>query len=309
MRPWDDDTPGGNGRWCPLVGTPMRAAMIPFLVSFACSERDAGLPAAEPTRSEPIVALAAAPASAAREPVVEPASVVPELRVVTYNILAGNYGVGEVIVALRSLDADVVALQEVDRDTRRSGRVDQPSVIAEALGMEVAFAHHRRYDGGQIGVALLSRYALANVRRIALPGGGLAALDAEVRLASDVVRVLVVHLHPTDPRDSVAKQAKMDAARLREARAVLDLAGRSTGPTIVLGDFNARASGPEYAAFARVLSDACPGGDATWPATFPIIRIDYVWTSTGLRSLGCPRFAPSASDHRPVVVDLALARG
>jgi endonuclease/exonuclease/phosphatase family metal-dependent hydrolase len=272
---------------------------------FACgpapSEPDAGAPA-----EAPLAPVAPLPAPSVEVPapavVAVPAA---DLRVATYNILAGNHGLAEVVDAVRSLDADLVGLQEVDRGTRRSGGVDQPQWIADALGMEVAFAHHRAYDGGRIGVALLSRYAIAKARRIAMPTGGLAALDAEVKLAGDVVRVLVVHLHPTDPRDPPARRAQMDAARLVEARTVLDLATRARGPVVVLGDFNARPSGPEYAAASAVLADACPDGGATWPASFPIVRIDYVWTSAALRSVGCPRLAPTASDHLPVVVDLA----
>lgn len=237
--------------------------------------------------------------------VVAPPPLARELRVATYNILAGTRGVDEVVAAIRSLDAHVVALQEVDNRTRRSGRVDQPDVIAEALGMEVAFAEHRKFGGGRIGVALLSRHPLSNVERIALPGGLLAALRADVTIAGRVVRVFVVHFHPTDPRDSPERQAGMDAARLREADAVLVEATRESMPTIVMGDFNARSNGPEYAAFADHFDDACPSGAATWPDAFPLIRIDYVWMSPDFRALACPSFTPSASDHRPVVVDLA----
>jgi endonuclease/exonuclease/phosphatase family metal-dependent hydrolase len=291
----------------------MRLALLVIVAPLACNapvpERAAMPRAIE--RSATITSPPPAPQYAAAEPApvaeVPVVSVAPDVRVATYNILAGNHGVPAVVDALRSLDADIVALQEVDRDTRRSGRIDQPTVIAEALGMEMAFAHHRSYDGGKIGVALLSRYALANVRRIVLPTGGLAVLDAEVALADDVIRVLVVHFHPTDPRDAASRRAKMDAARLREARTVLDLATRRPGATIVMGDFNARPQGPEYAAFSASLQDGCPDGFATWPATWPLVRIDYVWTSSELRSVACPRLPASASDHQPVVVDLIRA--
>jgi endonuclease/exonuclease/phosphatase family metal-dependent hydrolase len=257
------------------------------------------------------VAAPAAPAVTHREQVVvdaEPPAagkqiVVPtrarDLRVATYNILGGRLGVDEVIAAIRSFDADLVALQEVDSRTRRSGRVDQPRVIAEALGMEVAFAEHRRFGGGRIGVALLSKHPLGNIERIALPGGLLAALRADVTIAGTSVRTFVVHFHPTDPRDSEARQKGMDLARQREADAVLLLATRENIPTIVMGDFNARSNGLEYAAFSDHFEDACIDAGATWPATFPLVRIDYVWTSPAFERLDCPRFTPPASDHRP----------
>jgi endonuclease/exonuclease/phosphatase family metal-dependent hydrolase len=259
-------------------------------------------PSPAPVVVAPEVPVAAAAPAPSPSPRFE-----PDLRVATYNILAGRQGLDEVIAAVQSLDADIIGLQEVDRGTRRSGGVDQPQRIADALGMDVAFAHHREYDGGRIGVALLSRYAITKARRIALPTGGLASLDAEIALASDVMRVIVVHLHPTDPRDPPAKRAKMDAARMREASTVLEVARATSDPLVVLGDFNARPTGPEYAAFATVLRDACPDDTATWPATFPLVRIDYVWTSSALKSVGCPHIATSASDHRPVIADLVHA--
>lgn len=281
---------------------------------FACGRPTAdALPQVEAAPTSPtVVALpqGSAPVAPPRPAVAAPPTAArADLRVATYNILAGTHGLDEVIAALRAFDADLVALQEVDSRTRRSGRVDQPQVIADALGMEVAFVEHRRFDGGRIGVALLSRHPLADVERIALPDGVLAALRADVTIAGRVVHVFVVHLRPTDPRDSLAQQRSMDVTRRREAEAVLLRATADDVPTIVLGDFNARSNSPEYAAFADHFADACPDGGATWPASVPLVRIDYVWTSDALDRVDCPRFEPRASDHRPVVADLRFAAG
>lgn len=276
---------------------------------FACGRPTADAPPqveAAPTSSTVVAVPVAPPPPAAAAP---PTAARADLRVATYNILAGTHGLDEVIAAVRSFDADLVALQEVDSRTRRSGRVDQPQVIADGLGMHVAFVEHRRYDGGRIGVALLSRHPLANVERIALPDGVLATLRADVTIAGRVVHVFVVHLRPTDPRQPLARQRATDATRLREADAVLVRATAEPVPTIVLGDFNARGNGPEYAAFADHLDDACPDGGATWPTSFPLVRIDYVWTSAAFARVDCPRFSPVASDHRPVVADLRFAAG
>lgn len=282
--------------------------MLAWVLACGRPPTDASLQAeAAPTPAVPVPTPAAA-ATASPPPAVvaeQPAS--RDLRVATYNILASKHGLDEVVAAIRSFDADLVALQEVDSRTRRSGRVDQPQVIADALGMHVGFVEHRRFDGGRIGVALLSRHPLANVERIALPGGVLAALRADVTIGGRVVRVFVVHLRPTDPRESLAQQRAMDATRRREAEAVLLLATAQHVPTIVLGDFNARSNSPEYAAFADHFADACPEGGATWPTSVPLVRIDYVWTSDALTRIACPRFDPDTSDHRPVVADLRLA--
>ncbi len=272
----------------------------PEVPSRAAPEPAAARVSEAPERSSPPVVVAPSPSPAVVVAPPRPG----QLRVATYNILGGKLGLDEVIAALQSFDADMIALQEVDSRTRRSGRVDQPKVIAKALGMEVAFADHRPSGGGKIGVVLLSRHPLANVERVALPGATLAAVQGDVAIAGHSMRTLVVHLHPTDPRDPPARRKGMDAARLREADAVLVRATDGRRPTIVMGDFNAFSNGPEYAAFSDHFDDACPNGSATWPASLPIVRIDYVWISRELETVGCPSFTPTASDHRPVVADL-----
>jgi endonuclease/exonuclease/phosphatase family metal-dependent hydrolase len=80
------------------------------------------------------------------------------LRVVTYNIQFGKAGLDKVINTLRSLDADLVALEEVDRGTARAGRVDQLLQLAGALSFHSAFAEHDTMPEGRTGVALLSRW-------------------------------------------------------------------------------------------------------------------------------------------------------
>lgn len=158
---------------------------------------------------------------------------------------------------------------------------------------------HRRYQGGEIGVALLSRYPLETVERIATAGSRLGALDAIVRAPLGALRVTVVHFHPTDPRDDAKQRAATDSLRLREATTALEAAG-SDLPRIIVGDFNARPSGPEYERYAAKLTDACPGR-ATWPAELPVMNIDYVWLSRTLRAFECPPIASVASDHLPVL--------
>jgi len=52
---------------------------------------------------------------------------------------------------------DLVGLQEVDRGVERTQRVDEIAEIAKLTRMEYAFAYNLHYQGGQYGVAILSR--------------------------------------------------------------------------------------------------------------------------------------------------------
>ena len=112
------------------------------------------------------------------------------MRVATFNILNGRTPTESMVDeeryagAIASLDADVLALQEVDRNQPRSGGVDLTAVAAEAMGA----VHHRfepallgtpgstwspasgEQDGGPAyGIALLSRYPVLGWQAFRLP--------------------------------------------------------------------------------------------------------------------------------------------
>src|SRR5687768_10275588 len=85
------------------------------------------------------------------------------LRVMTYNIFAGNdlerrSNLERIGALIDSLDIDIVLLQEVDRNTVRSGRVNQPAVLAQKTGMHVVFGRSMDFGGGEFGNAILSRW-------------------------------------------------------------------------------------------------------------------------------------------------------
>jgi endonuclease/exonuclease/phosphatase family metal-dependent hydrolase len=230
------------------------------------------------------------------------------VRVVSYNILAGDRGLAGIAETLKQADADLIALQEVDQGTRRSGRVDQAAELGKALKMQHAFVEHFPYQGGKFGVALLSRHPIVKAERRGVKGSRLAQLDATVRTPSGDVRVLVVHYSVTFPFRDAKETAAADAARLREATATAALARSATGPVLVLGDMNDDTGSPVYEQFSPTLQDACDvkghGIAKTWNSALPITRIDYVWASRQFVVDGCRTVPSGASDHLPVVADL-----
>ena len=58
---------------------------------------------------------------------------------------------------IKSQHADLVGLQEVDRGVTRTGQVDEIAELARLTAMDFAFAFNLKYQGGQYGVAILSK--------------------------------------------------------------------------------------------------------------------------------------------------------
>lgn len=225
------------------------------------------------------------------------------VRVMTWNIKHGGESSLESVAAVIAAEApDLVALQEVDLMTGRSGQVDQAARLGDLTGMEHAFVPALlSHDGGQYGLALLSRHPILSAERIPLPSSGeqrvLALLEVELE-PDHVVPVGVTHFGVTGA-----------AERQEQATAVLAaLAGRPSA--ILAGDLNATSSEASVAALRTSLSDAWSRGGAgsgnTIPAWFPTRRIDYIllgadWTA---RLTARVPGASSQSDHRPVVATL-----
>ncbi|MEU6871148.1 endonuclease/exonuclease/phosphatase family protein [Streptomyces sp. NPDC046751] len=256
-----------------------------------------------------------------------PGRAVP-LRVATYNIHAGA-GMDDVFdldrqaAELRSLDADVIGLQEVDAHWGiRSEWRDLAAELAERLDMRVSFAPVYSLDPEtpgaprrEFGVAVLSRYRIVSAENheitrlstqvpdpVPAPAPGFG--EVVVRVKRLPVHVYVTHLdYRADPSVRTAQVA--DTRRIMaEDRAP----GRQRVRQILLGDFNAAPSAPELAPLWRELTDAEPGG-STYPAQDPVQRIDYVAVSKdSVRVRDAAVAETLASDHRPVVADLLLRR-
>lgn len=83
-----------------------------------------------------------------------------QLTIMTYNIhhgegLDGKIDLPRIAGVIRSVSPDLVALQEVDVKTGRSGGVDQGTVLGKLTGMAMEFTQAIDYDGGQYGVVCL----------------------------------------------------------------------------------------------------------------------------------------------------------
>src|SRR5207249_1193927 len=83
--------------------------------------------------------------------------------------------------------------------------------------------------------------------------------------------------------------------------------GRPPAPMLLAGDFNDWPPGRVTRLLGRRLVDAGRGRGRTFPSRLPSLRLDRIYAGRGLRVISCevPR-ASGASDHRPVVAEIAL---
>ncbi|HEV2883392.1 MAG TPA: endonuclease/exonuclease/phosphatase family protein [Pyrinomonadaceae bacterium] len=134
--------------------------------------------------------------------------------------------------------ATILALQEVDRNKKRTGNKNIVKTLAEELGMHYAWAappKPKSEKEEETGVAILSPYALTDVTRIVLPHDGpggrrRVALGATVKSGAASLRIYSVH---SETRISISK-------KLDQMKAVLeDLKHYDKEmPALVVGDLN-----------------------------------------------------------------------
>jgi endonuclease/exonuclease/phosphatase family metal-dependent hydrolase len=227
------------------------------------------------------------------------------LYVMSYNIHVGigmdkKLDLARIAEVIRRARADIVGLQEVDRGVERTGRVDEIKELARLTGMDYAFAHNLDYQGGQYGVAVLSRYPIlaidhwryANRRERERRG----FIRVEVEVEGRRLNFVTTHL-----------DYQFEDGRLFETEQLLKALADVRGPLVVAGDFNEEPRGGACEMMLKAgFKDAWTQDAAglTYPADQPTKRIDYVYH----RGLGADVHASAAvtdtlaSDHRPLVV-------
>ena len=219
------------------------------------------------------------------------------LKVMSYNIHHGEgtdrrLDLERIAAVIADSGADIVALQELDQSTRRTGGVAQTEVLAHHLGMHHQFAKALHFQGGAYGLAVLSRWPILRHRVHALP----YRLGQEPRIA------LETWIAPGEGRPELhlvdVHLCHMSSeTRQEQVQQVLQLIDhRGAAPTLLAGDFNARPESPpmewlwEYG----------------WQDDLkPHRGIDYVLRAPGSklkRRSAKILNAPTASDHLPVMV-------
>ena len=239
------------------------------------------------------------------------------LRVATYNIHKGVQGMGparrleihNLGLAIETLDADIVCLQEVRATNRREAEYferwpEQPQ--AEYLapeGYRAIYRTNATTRHGEHGNALLSRWPVLNYRHEDMSDHRFeqrGLLHVELQVATLRVHVIVVHLGLI-PASRVRQTAQLRRYIAREIP--LD------APVVVAGDFN--DWGTRVRQLLRVDSLQAFEGPRTltYPSRFPVAQLDHIY-ARGLQplSLAAPRGRvwSRMSDHLPLIAEFRM---
>ncbi|NQX40324.1 Metal-dependent hydrolase, endonuclease/exonuclease/phosphatase family [Pedobacter steynii] len=234
------------------------------------------------------------------------------LKVMTYNIHHGNPPAQNGVIDLPAIAnvissqaPDLVALQELDVRTGRANGVDQVKKLAELTGMYAFFSKGIDYDGGEYGVAILSKFKINRTERFPLPAK--AGLPAEARSLA----VINVTLPTGKSLDFACTHLDLkDEHRLLQVAEINKVLGSRKGQVILAGDFNLDAKNPAMAILEQHFTRSCRENcDPTIPEVNPKDEIDFI-----LLKKGSPLKVAShqvlknitASDHLPVVASYIL---
>jgi endonuclease/exonuclease/phosphatase family metal-dependent hydrolase len=226
------------------------------------------------------------------------------LRVLTYNIHHGEGTDGKldlprIAEIIKAAKPDLVALQEVDRNTTRTGKVDQTAELAKLTGLNAEFGKAIDLQGGGYGLAVLSRFPLKGTKTHPLPGK--EKQEARIVMQTTVepggfpaITFLNTHLQHDDGPTREKQVAKID-----------ELFGAAEGTFILTGDLNAAPGSAPIKALAKNWAFATePGGKGlfTIPSDVPKQQIDYVLFRGKFKVIEAKVIEEKvASDHRPVL--------
>lgn len=231
------------------------------------------------------------------------------MRVMTYNIhhgegVDGRLDLERIAAVITNAAPDLVALQEVDNQTRRTGGVDQAAELGRLTGMHAVFGKALDYQGGGYGLAVLSRWPVSYHETHPLPSPepgeprALLATKIEAGETGPVIWFASTHLDHRSETNRLAQARRIDQI----------LSDKGTEPVLLGGDFNARPESPVMEVFTQYWLDASAlDPQPTIPSRNPRRRIDYIlyrpptkWKPISTRVI----HAPAASDHLPVMTVL-----
>jgi len=203
-----------------------------------------------------------------------------EITVLTFNIFhgattQGDYDLDRIAQVIRDAEPDLVALQEVDYRTHRAKNMDLAMELGYRTGLIPLFGRAMKFDGGEYGNAVLSRWSLIQTRIIPLP----FRTGHEPRVAVEVMTVMPAGdtlVFVSTHLDYLSQ----DSVRMMQVNHLVREMESYPYPMVLAGDFNDIPGSRTIQTLQKIWSPAyAPDQPAfTFPSNCPDRKIDYIMT-------------------------------
>ncbi|WP_247235699.1 endonuclease/exonuclease/phosphatase family protein [Telluribacter sp. SYSU D00476] len=243
----------------------------------------------------------------------DPVAAKANLKVMTYNIHHCNPPSEKVKIDVEAIarvinqeKPDLVALQEVDNYTERSGKeLNQARELARLTGMKSFFMKALDHQGGEYGVAVLSRLPIVDSVGYLLPrnpelGGEDRAVAAVTVQLPNKKKVIFASTHLDLKEGNRVTESEQIVKHFKDAKL----------PMILAGDFNALPGSATINYFDQYFTRTCQQNcEPTIPVDKPNRTIDFIMYNPagGFKAQSTRVISEKyASDHLPVVAELEV---
>ncbi len=224
------------------------------------------------------------------------------IRLMSYNIRNGRgmdniTDYNRIADIINKVNPDVIALQELDSVTNRSGGIDVLDILSGKTLRHATYAAAIDYDGGKYGVGILSKEKPLSVRKIKLPGGEEERILLIVELNEYYFGCTHLSLNAED--------------RLKSVEIIMGEAEKLDKPFFLAGDMNSLPESQEQKYLNESFVKLNLYKENTFPSDNPSICIDYIYGYRGTENWSRLTYRgviseKVASDHLPLYVEVRL---
>ena len=225
------------------------------------------------------------------------------LKLMSYNVrnakgMDGIHNIQRIANVIINEAPDVVAVQELDSMTTRSGQKYVLGELSERTQMYATYAPAISFQGGKYGIGILSKETPLAIRTYPLPGRE----EARMLLVAEFKNYFFACTHLSLTEED----------RLASLDIIKNSVGKSEKPYFLAGDLNDKPDSKFIQALQQDFQVLTHIKKPTFPAPEPTETIDYIaaWKhgSNDFANLSAQVLEePVASDHRPLSIQLRMA--
>jgi len=226
-----------------------------------------------------------------------------KLKLMTYNMHRGigkdrKLNLNNTAEVIKSSDASIISLQEVERHSIRTGFKDQIKLLSEKLNMNYAYGKSINVLNGQYGNGILSKYPIEEYKAYDLPSYREQRIILRAVINIDGYRLAVYNTH----------LGLKEAERKEQLEYIQQMMGDETLDYLLMGDMNCKSS--NLTVITETMKDSAEGSLKLDQSTFEENevqeRIDYIFVSPNIEITSYDVILSEASDHYPVISEVVV---